>query len=83
MPDSRGDLTPTEREILDHWRRYRPKMCREMERAGELIARVRAAAKERVRIEAFGSDPRIGEAGARELARDVWCFPDERDQRRL
>ncbi len=81
MPDA--DLSASEREILAHWRRHRPRMCREMERAGDLIELVRDAAKERARLEALASDPRIGEDGARELAREVWCFPDERDQPKL
>jgi hypothetical protein len=80
MPIEEADLNPSECEILAHWRRHRPKMCREMESTGSLLDRVRGAAKERARLEALGSDPRLGEDGARELAREVWCFPDERDE---
>jgi hypothetical protein len=83
MRNEESILTGPEREILDHWRRHRPRMCRDMERTGSLIQRVRDAARERARLEALAADPRIGEDGARELAREVWCFPDERDKRKL
>ena len=71
-------------QIMVHWRKYRPRMFKELEKAGTLDEAVHNA--EEWTIEAYDQAIRSGlhPDQARELVREEWAFlPDEEDVRRL
>jgi hypothetical protein len=71
-------------QIKEHWRKYRPRMYRELKKTGKLDEAVHAA--EAMTVDAYDSAVRSGlnPDQAREFVREEWAFlPDEEDVRRL
>jgi hypothetical protein len=71
-------------QIKEHWRKYRPRMYRELKKTGKLDEAVHAA--EAMTVAAYDQAIRAGLAPdqARELVREEWAFlPDEQEVRRL
>jgi hypothetical protein len=71
-------------QIKEHWRKYRPRMFKDLEKISKLDAAVHNA--EVLTVEAYDQAVRSGlnPDQARELVREEWAFlPDEEDVRRL
>ena len=71
-------------QIKEHWRKYRPRMFRELDQAATLDEAVHTA--EALTVSAYDQAIRAGLAPdqARELVREEWAFlPDEDDVRHL
>jgi hypothetical protein len=77
--DKLQGLTSLEREILDHWREFRPRMCR---RLGEnLIPAVkRAASLTMAALHQLMTEGNLPHNQAWEMVREEWAFlPEEND----
>ncbi len=80
--DSPGDqpLTSLGMQIEAHWRKYRPKMVAELERAGQLRESVYAAQEATSDLMDKLLDKGLSHEQAWELAREEWAFlPSEED----
>ena len=67
-------------QIEAHWREFRPKMVKELERSGQLQAALEAAEEQTLTAECLAVQAGMTPDMARERYRDVWAFlPSEED----
>jgi hypothetical protein len=73
-------LLPLGETILEHWRKYRPQMCKELEREGKLLQTVESVQNQVIDTTQDLHEKKVPWATIQEVTREMWALPAEEDK---